>query len=983
MSLFDEDALDQEKLAQEKEKPLVIKKKEITIKESEVSQAVQSLLIDEDEVSLEKPRKKLYIIDGFGLIFRSYFAFFMHPMYDLEGNNFSAVFGFFHSLNLILRDYRPDYLVVALDSKGPTFRHDMYPQYKANREAAPEDLTAQIPKVIELLEMMKIPTIAKQGLEADDIIATLCDEAEENGLDSVVFTADKDLLQLVGKHVEALRPAKKGQTGSQYVLFKEADVLAEFGVRVDQIVDYLSLVGDTADNVPGVKGIGSKGAIKLLGSYDSLDGIYANLHKLTKSQKKKFEEGKESAYLSQSLVVLKHDQSLVGCFNKEAYSLKTCDFTASVPYFEKAGSKKLSAIYKNMTIQSGSSAVVNTRPVIERASEILHQTLKEPTILACPKRLQGEGKLHGITSLEELDSLLYTISERGGLVAFDTETTSADDMVADLVGFSFTDHSKEAWYFPLVCGGERVAEEEGVREVLKKYFEGGKLSVIGQNIKYDYKVMKRFGVTIKTISFDTLIGAWLLDSTANYYNMDALSAKYLHYQTVAFSDVVPKGGLFSDVPFADAVRYAAEDSDVTYRLYEYLQLALSPKLKKVFNELELPLIRLLGDMEMRGIILNNDKLSELSKEYEIKIDDIRKNLFSLIGHELNLNSTQQLSQVLFEERGLKTGKKTKSGFSTATAVLEKLVDKDPIVPLILEYRTLSKLKSTYLESLGKLVNPETKRIHTSFLQFGTATGRLSSRNPNLQNIPIRSIEGRKIRSAFRPQEGCVFLSADYAQIELVVLAHLSGDPALKKAFIHGVDVHSFTAGLIFSKPIEEVTGDERRVAKTINFGVMYGMSAFRLANTLSIKRSDAAHFIESYFKRYSSVALFVNKTVEEARKNLFVETQGGHIRHILNINSKNGIERAGAERIAVNTVIQGTAAEIMKKGMLRINEKLIEQGLSSRILLQVHDEVILEVPKEELERVEKLVKTAMEGAVKLSIPLKVSIESGEDWGSFH
>ncbi|MCH3916975.1 MAG: DNA polymerase I [Spirochaetia bacterium] len=974
-SLFDEEDLDQEKLAQEKTPSVKIVHTPVVVEESQMKQAMKTVLDEGGEAQL---RKKLYIIDGFGLIFRSYFAFITHPIFDLEGNNFSAVFGFFHSLSLVLREYAPDYLVVALDSKGPTFRHGMYPQYKANREAAPEELLEQIPKVIDLLGTMGIPTLAKQGLEADDIIATLCQEADDHGLDSVLFTSDKDLLQLVDAHVTALRPAKKVQ--GQYQLFTEKEVYEEFGVRVDQIVDYLSLVGDTADNVPGVKGIGAKGAVKLLGAFDTLENLYANLPKLTKAQRARLEEGREAAFLSKQLITLRRDPELAGCFDAASYSLDSCDFGAVLPVFEKAGAKSLVQSYANL-LNNGARQVAKNK--IEQSRDKILDELQESASVACPDRLQGPGMLHPVTSLEELDALLSSIAGRGGLMAFDTETTSPDDMAATLVGFSFTDHSKEAWYFPLVCGGVRVQQDDGVRKVLKTYLEGGKIAVIGQNIKYDYKVLKRFGVTIRTIAYDTLIAAWLLDSTANVYNMDALAAKYLHYQTVAFSDVVPDGGLFSDVPLESAVRYAAEDSDVTYRLYEYLELALPEKQKKVFNEMELPLIRLLAEMELAGIRLDPQRLERLSKSYAEKIAILEKKIFGLCGHEFNLNSTQQLSVVLFEERKLQPGKKTRGGYSTATGVLEKLKNVDPLIPLILDYRTLTKLKSTYLDALPKLVNEQTGRIHTSFLQFGTATGRLSSRNPNLQNIPIRSEEGRRVRSAFRPEEGCLFLSADYAQIELVVLAHLSGDPALCKAFNDGVDVHRFTASLIFGKSMEEITSGERRIAKTINFGVMYGMSAFRLAGELEIKRSEAAAFIEAYFKRYSRVALFINKTVEQARKTGKVETMGGHVRHISTINSKNSVERAAAERIAVNTVIQGTAAEIMKKGMLRLAGTLKEHELASRILLQVHDEVILEVPAVEVEIVQPLVKEALEGAARLSIPLRASIEVGDDWGDFH
>jgi len=480
-----------------------------------------------------------------------------------------------------------------------------------------------------------------------------------------------------------------------------------------------------------------------------------------------------------------------------------------------------------------------------------------------------------------------------------------------------------------------------------------------------------------------MIAAWLYDSNVGIYNMDDLALRYLNYSTVEFNEVVPKGGRFSDLPLEDAVLYAAEDSDITFRLYKVFDSFLEEKQKKVLSDIEIPLITILAEMEIQGIIVSKEKLLKLSQLYGQRIDEITQEIYKLSGSEFNIKSTKQLQKVLFEDLHLTVGKKTKTGYSTATDVLESIKDESPIVKYILEYRGLTKLKSTYIDSLPLLINKDTKRLHTSFLQIGTATGRLSSKNPNLQNIPIRSDDGRRIRDAFVPKEGCVFISADYAQIELVVLAHMAGDEALQTAFRKGVDVHSFTAALVFDKDIEDVTHDERRIAKTINFGVMYGMSAFRLSKELEISRSDANNFIKAYFSRYNGVAKFIDDTVSDVRKKGSIETLFGHRRGVPKINSRNKLEKNASERVAVNSIIQGTAAEIMKIGMIKVAKALKKENLKANLLLQVHDEVILEVPTDEVDEVKAILKESLEGAVKLSIPLRCSIEVGNSWGEMH
>jgi DNA polymerase-1 len=978
--LFSEkDFEDGKKAQKENNMPSIkLKKEKIELKEKDIEEIVETLDYEEDG----EPRKTFYIIDGFGLIFRSYYAFFMNPLRDKDGNNFSAIYGFFNSLSMIMREYKPDYLVVALDSPGPTFRHEMYDLYKANRDAAPEDLKTQIPIIINLLETMKIPTYAKSGLEADDIIASLSEKAVELKLDAVLFTADKDLLQLVNSHISALRPPKKGQ--KSYRMFGASEVEEDFLIKPSQIIDYLTLLGDAADNIPGVPGIGSKTAVKLLNQYGDLDNIYRNITKLSKGVRKKLEEGKEKSVLSKSLVELFRDPNILDGFELHDFSLDNIDVEAAFPYFEKQHSNSLIASLKKLMSKEDVKSY-NQRDITAEVNQALEDEYQEndDSKIKIPEELLGTSVLHPLTSVDELRELFEKIANGPGIMAFDTETTGLDTLVADMVGFSFSYEPKEAWYFPLVCGGKRVAEEEPVREVFKEYIESGRIGIIGQNIKYDYKILSRFGVKITNIVYDTMIAAWLYDSNVGVYNMDDLALRYLNYSTIEFKEIVPKGGQFSDIELDDAVLYAAEDSDITFRLYKVFEILLEDSQKKVFNEIELPLITILAEMELQGIIVSEEKLNILSSDYGKRIEEITQEIYEQSGKEFNIKSTKQLQEVLFTDLGLTAGKKTKTGFSTATDVLESIRHESPIVDNLLEYRELTKLKSTYVDSLPKLINKDTGRLHTSFLQIGTATGRLSSKNPNLQNIPIRSNEGRKIRDAFVPKKDCVFISADYAQIELVVLAHMAGDDSLREAFIKGVDVHAFTAALVFDKTIEEVTHDERRIAKTINFGVMYGMSAFRLSKELDISRADANNFIKAYFSRYNGVAKFIDSTVSKVRKEGEIITLFGHRRGVPKINSRNKLEKNASERVAVNSIIQGTAAEIMKIGMIKVSKKLKEENLESKLLLQVHDEVILEVPEAEVEKVKVILKECLEGAVKLSIPLRTSIEVGHSWGEMH
>ncbi len=947
-------------------------------------------------MSSDSQKKRVFIVDGYGQIYRSYFAFITNPLKDKNGNNVSAVFGFFNIIMMLIRQYNPDYLIVAMDSKGKTFRHQMYDQYKANRDKTPEDLHAQIPVIERILDAMKIPHYAQMGMEADDIVATICRSAQACSIDAVMVTGDKDLLQLVRPGVSALRPPKKGE--HEYKLCSDEEVKELFGVGPGQIIDYLTILGDSSDNVPGIAGIGEKGAVKLLSEYGSLQEVYKNLGLLSKGIQAKLEAAKDHLQLSHDLITLKDDLFSMTVEDFGKYTTSDIDWARGVELFNEIGAEKL-AVSASRFIKSSepktSSTKTKSRGKVEASDN--EPSLFGPLFGPLPGPLSGplsegpkipdnsseKGSYKAITTASDLEKALSEIPD-GSIVAFDLETTSEDDMKAVPVGFSFATKAKEAYYVALVAENQRYVSDEEAKAVLAKHLV--RFKVVGQNIKYDLKVLRRWGVLGVTAFADTMIMAWMVDSSASRYNLDDLAKKYLDYDTVKFEDVVPEGKLFSDIALDTAVRYGAEDSDITLRLYETLLPMLQKGgLEEAFFSMEMPLVEILCNMELEGVLLDPSRLETFKADLEKEISEVQESIFALCGKEFNLNSPKQLQEVLFVDRNLPTGKKTHSGFSTDSDVLEELSasTEDPVPPLILRYRLLNKLLSTYVVTLPTLINPQTGRIHTSFFQTGTATGRLSSKNPNLQNIPIRTEEGRRIRAAFVPKNGCTLMSADYSQIELVVLAHISEDENLKGAFTAGEDVHKATAAKIFKVFPELVTSQQRRAAKTINFGIMYGMSAFRLSKDLKISRTDAKKFIDLYFEEYSGVKNFIEQVKVQAREDGYVKTAMGHVRFIPEMKSSNKAVLAGAERIAVNTIIQGTAAEIMKLAMISLSNTIKEKGLKSKMLLQVHDEMIFEVPLEEVDQMTTLVRSCMENAYKLSIPLKVGLETGSSWGQMH
>ena len=930
-------------------------------------------------------KNTVYILDSYGLIYRCYFAFINRPLTNKEGNNISALFGFFRNLHSILKHYNPQFIACAMDSKTATFRHEMYKEYKATRNKTPEDLHAQIPWIDEILKDLGIPVLQCDGYEADDIIATVAKKCAQQGKSCRILSGDKDLMQLVTETTQILKPDHADVwkvTGPQ-------GVQAEWGVPPEQLLDLLSLYGDSADNIPGVQGVGVKTAGKLLEQYKNLDGIYEHIDEIKGAMQKKLIDGKDNAYFSQKLIRL-CDTVPCSDIDDAVNNPIQLNFEKAAQKLNQYGVPAVAKQYAELAVESGTST--NATTIIQTQSED-SQTEQIPSLEA----KQNQGDYTVVTNLEELQNYINLIEENEKIVAFDCETTSLDTLNTQLVGFSLSSQAGKGIYVPLYTSNlfenlDFIPQEKALEQIAR-LFNNPQVTVILHNGKFDYKVLRSNGIKINNNKpscklVDTMIAEWLLNSDKtgkNSYSLEYLAETKLGLKGIEYEDLVPKGQTFADLPVEKAYPYAAEDADFTFQLWQKLEPQLkSQNLYELFTSTEMRLMPLLAEMEIQGIHLDSQTLYDYNKELTIGIEDIQNKIYSTVGHVFNIASPKQLQEVLFTERGLKPTKKTKTGYSTDTSVLEELALYDPVPKMILEYRELAKLQSTYVETLPTMCD-KNERIHTDFIQTGTATGRLSCREPNLQNIPVRNEAGRKIRSAFTATPGTILISADYSQIELVVLAHLSQDKNMCNAFISGTDVHKATAALIFGVPQEEVTPQMRRTAKTINFGVIYGMSAFRLANDLGISRTQAAEFIENYFKTYSSVNDFINSTIQKTEETGFVQTIFGRKRHIANINSKNKLEKSGAERMAVNTPVQGSAADIVKKAMLDVSKALEEENTQAKLILQVHDELLVECPDnpQTIEKTISIIKEKMENAVKLNVPLKVSIEYGKNWGEFH
>jgi DNA polymerase-1 len=973
----------------------------------------------------------LYLIDAYGLIYRSYFAFLSHPLRNNAGRNISALFGFARTLVALIDEgapaagggvQRPLRLAAVFDSRVPTFRHKMYPEYKATRQKAPEDLHEQVPLVEEALAALGVPSLRFDGYEADDIIATLAQKCRAEKRDCYILSSDKDLLQLVGEGTFELRPAKNPKSlgagpgggdespagkiggtigGHVWELVGPAEVKAEWGVSPEKVLDLLSLTGDSSDNVPGVKGVGEKTAVKLMARYGSLDAIYQNIAGIEGAVGKKLAEGKESAYFSKSLIKLEYAVPLP-VKDIEELSIEKLNRPAGAQVLLREGIRQ-SALALDPALKSGGANTAADGGVNAGAGDGasadgsgaaagggVNAGVGRPSPEAPDPALLGAGTYRTLLDMAELEALLKTARQQG-LLALDFETDSLDAWNARPIGISLALAPKAAVYVPVAphqswegAGPVPFLAGDKVRALLEPLLLDPAMTIAAHNAKYDYKVSRGWGIPRwRCRIWDTMVAAWVDDPERNNYSLDSLATYHFGCTPMAYNDIVPKGKTFDAVSLETATAYSGEDADLTLRMKAFMETRLAKSESfKLFTDLEMPLLPILAEMEGEGIKIEPRSLREYGREMFQELKGIQAETWRVVGHEFNLASTKQLQEVLFTERKLRPGKKTKTGYSTDVDVLMELAREDPVPALILRHRTLSKLKSTYVDALNDLADRE-GRLHTNFVQTGTATGRLSSREPNLQNIPIRDEEGRRIREAFVAGPGNVLISADYSQIELVVLAHLSEDENLIAAFREDKDVHIRTAALIFGIAEKDVAPEQRRMAKTINFGVMYGMSAFRLANELGISRTEAAAFIDAYFKTYAGVSRFIANLIRKTEETGYAATILGRRRWIQGINSRNKTEKAAAERVAVNTPIQGSAADIVKTAMLNLDKQLAAENSPARLLLQVHDELILECPKNDAKAAAALVKKVMENAVTLRVPLRVSVETGKRWGDFH
>ena len=888
--------------------------------------------------------ERVYLIDGSSYIYRAYYA--IRHLSNSRGEATNAIYGFTNMLLTLLREEQPDRVAVIFDAKGPTFRKELYAEYKANRSAMPEDLVPQIPLIKEVVRAFNLPALELSGYEADDIIATLAKRYAEQGLNITVVTGDKDLMQIVGERVRLLDTMKGKFSGRD-------EVVERFGVPPEQVLEVLGLAGDSSDNIPGVPGIGEKTASSLIQEFGSIENLLANIDQVKgKKRQENLREFADQARLSRTLADLIYDLEI---------DVALDDLTLMEP-----DRNALTVLFKQLEFP-----------------KLLQQFSRQPL------QDSKDGDYQVVLTEEELSSMVERLKTAGSF-ALDTETTSLVAVQAELVGLSFSFKSNHGWYLPVghvYLGVPQQLSRELVLEKLRPMLEDPDYKKIGQNIKYDALVLRNAGIELAGIDIDTMVLSYVTHPQSKSHGLDALAVEHLNHQMIPYSEMTGSGKkqiCFSEVEVGKAVRYAAEDADITWQLAEKIlpQLA-SGEVEKLFYEVEMPLVDVLTRMEWCGIRIDAGFLGDLSGQMGEKLKILEGEIHSLAGGSFNINSPKQLGEVLFEKLGLPKGKKTKTGWSTNVDVLQGLAEEHDIAAKILNYRSVSKLKSTYTDALPRLVNPATGRLHTSFNQAVTATGRLSSSDPNLQNIPIRTAEGRRIREAFIPENGWILLSADYSQVELRVMAHMADVPALKESFVAGEDIHKRTASEIFNIFPEMVTDEMRRQAKTINFGVLYGMGAFSLAKDLGISRAEAQKFIDHYFERYPAILKYLEEKKAEAREYQYVTTILGRRCAIPEITSKNGAVRSYAERNAINYPIQGSAADIIKVAMVNIDRRLCAEQLQSRMLLQVHDELVFEVPEEELEQVRELIRIEMETAVLLDLPLKVDIGTGKNWAEAH
>jgi DNA polymerase-1 len=927
--------------------------------------------------------ERIYLLDGMALAYRSYFAFIRNPLINSKGENTSAIYGFVNFLNGILSQEYPDSIAVVFDTAVPTFRHLAYKEYKATRQKMPEDMSAQLPILKEVIRAYNIPIVEVDGFEADDVIGTLARQAETEGALSFLVTPDKDFMQLVSPATKMYRPGKQGNDGE---IVDIKGVYDKFGVTPDRVIDVLGLIGDASDNIPGVPGIGEKTAIPLIQKYGSIEAIYEHLDEIPqKGVRAKLENNRELAFLSKKLVTIDTHVPL------------------QITYHElRAASRdvnRLAELFEKLEFRSF-RAKLKTEPAEAQAATDETETEITPTV-SLADITTTEHTYTLIDSKADFQNLLQKLSTADAFV-FDTETTSVEALKAELVGISFALKAHEAWYVAVEPETEPEAHDlfgntsavkpkglsaEFVCSSLKPLFENSRTLKIGHNIKYDALVLSRCGISVEGTLFDTMIASYVLRADGKH-SMDSLAEEYLQYKTVSYSDLTGKGKeqkALRDIPTKQVSDYSCEDSDITFQLYEVLRPKLEKQsLLKLCEEIEFPLISVLTRMEKHGVCIDVRYLNDMAKELERQLENLTFSIHATAGGAFNINSTQQLADLLFNKLMLQPVRKTKTGFSTDVAVLESLRGRHPIIDQLLEFRQLAKLKSTYVDALPKLILPASGRVHTSFNQSVTTTGRLSSSDPNFQNIPIRTELGRSIRKAFIAQDKkALILSADYSQIELRVMAHISGDEGMTEAFRNGEDIHASTAAKIFGVPQAEVTADMRRKAKEVNFGIMYGIGAYGLASRLGISQAEAKEIIARYFQRFPKVQGYINDTIAQAQQQGFVSTLLGRRRYIPEINSRNKNIRQNAERQSINMPIQGTAADMIKIAMIKIDTAFREKKLQSAMVLQVHDELVFEVQEKELAVIKELVAENMRNALPLNVPIEVEIGAGVNWLEAH
>ncbi|WP_455761441.1 DNA polymerase I [Phocaeicola coprophilus] len=922
--------------------------------------------------------EKLFLLDAYALIYRAYYALIKSPRINSKGFNTSAILGFVNTLEDVLKKENPTHIGIAFDPAGPTFRHEAYPEYKAQREETPEVIRLSVPIIKDIIRAYRIPILEVPGYEADDVIGTLATEAGKRGITTYMMTPDKDYGQLVGENVFMYRPRHNDKA---FEVIGVEEVKNKYAIQSPlQVIDLLGLMGDASDNIPGCPGVGEKTAQKLIAQFGNIENLLAHTDQLKGALRTKVEENRKQIEFSRFLATIKTDVPLP--LDMDALKRESPD------------EEELRKIFQELEFRTLLERIFKEKPKETPAATpgqgdlfgfFTPETTSEPekTNLATLHTLNCNYQL--VDNEEKLSQLLQNIVTQS-VLSLDTETTSTDPIRAELVGMSFSYAENQAFYVPVPADR---SEAQKIVDRFKPVFENKEIMKVGQNIKYDMLALANYGVQLQGPLFDTMVAHYVLQPELRH-NMDYLAEIYLNYQTIHIEELIgPKGknqGNMRDLPPASVYEYACEDADVTLKLKNKLEKELDENnVRKLFEEIEMPLIPVLAYMERNGVRIDTEALKETSRHFTLRMKQIEEEVYQLAGTEFNIASPKQVGEVLFDRlKIVEKAKKTKTGqYVTSEEVLESLRGKHEVVGKILEHRGLKKLLGTYIDALPQLINPETGRIHTSFNQTVTATGRLSSSNPNLQNIPIRNEDGKEIRKAFIPDDGCIFFSADYSQIELRIMAHLSGDPHMIEAFQKGQDIHAATASKIYKVPLEEVTREQRSKAKTANFGIIYGISVFGLAERLNVDRKEAKELIDGYFENYPHVKEYMDESIRIARERGYIETIFKRKRYLPDINSRNAVVRGYAERNAINAPIQGSAADIIKVAMVRIYQRFLKEGIQSKMILQVHDELNFSVLPEEQEKVKQIVIEEMESAYKMKAPLLADSGWGQNWLEAH